>query len=157
ELAHELLAQLLPDRPDDVVRQRRADHSTAGLAVDLECSHDSHDVAERDTPSLAAQPITAIRAALAGKDARTHEMLQHLLEIAPRNFLTARDVGAADSRVGAMHGNVEDRLDREHRFPAELWHLLRCQRRSPLAARGAGAARPVDPKPPLPRSLAGNC
>src|SRR5262245_14319083 len=130
--------------------ERRADRHVVRLGLGLALAYHTHDLAQGDSRSVAAKPVTAARAALAVQDAGAHQMLQDLLEIAFGNALALGDVARAHRMVADMERHVEYRLDRKHRFLAEPRHPP-----PPSQARFAAdpAVTPVDPKPPAPRAV----
>src|SRR5437868_3528849 len=123
ELLHHRFLQLLPERTDDLVAELGAGGIGDRILARLEIADDADDLAERDAAPLARQPIAATRAARAGEDAAAHELLQHLLEIAPRDALAFGDLARLHRYGAGVVGDVEHRLDGEEHLLGETDHL----------------------------------
>src|SRR5438270_3415853 len=69
ELLHHRILQLLPEGSHHLVAELSAGGIGDRILAGLEIADDADDLAERDAPPLACQPIAAARAACAGEDA----------------------------------------------------------------------------------------
>src|SRR6185312_12451494 len=85
EAAHDFLLQLEPQGPHDLAPELGAGLLLKRVLAAFERAHHARDLADADAPPFAREAIAAARPAHAGEHASPHELLQHLLEIAPRN------------------------------------------------------------------------
>src|SRR3546814_4599962 len=75
-------------------------------------------------------------------------MLQHLLEIAPRDALALGDVAALHRAGQAVMGDVDHRVDGVEQLLGDAHHGPR-----PVRAAKPVEPKPVEPNPPAPRPL----
>ncbi len=110
----------------------------------VEAYRDPHHIADPDAPPLARQAIAAARAAHALQDARAHQLLHHLFQIALRHALAGGDLLGLHRFGPRVVGDVDHRLERQQCLARKSNH----PRRSPCST-----VRPVEPKPAVPRAV----
>src|SRR5438132_5675272 len=141
EPAHRLFLQFEPERPDHLVPERAARRVADRVLPGFELAHRAHDIAEADSAALARQAIATARAADANKDLLAHQLLEHRLEIAPRDAFALGDLGRTDRRRTPVIGDVEHRLDREQELLGEPDHDSGVSPRRPVWTSRSDAGR----------------
>src|SRR5260370_40622538 len=138
EPRHYLVAQLLPERSHHPDAEFGTGVARDRVLAPLQRLHHPHDLAHGDAPTLACEAIAAAWATHARQDARAHELLQHRLQVSPRDPLPARDLRRLHLQRAGVVGDVQHGFDREQELLADPHHADQ---------------RPVEPKPRSPRPL----
>ena len=73
-------------------------------------------VGDAHPPPLPGEAVAAARAPHAAQDARPHQLLHDLLEVAPRQIQAPRDVLALHRFRAAVEGNVGHGLERQNQL-----------------------------------------